>query len=98
LFSTLMPPGSAAVIDVDHDGAAEVIAAAKARKLEVLTVGRNGDGLRLVDATIDGLAQSIDVAHGGRRHRLRLPLVGEFQVEEALVAAGLALATGAAPG
>jgi UDP-N-acetylmuramoyl-L-alanyl-D-glutamate--2,6-diaminopimelate ligase len=98
LFSTLMPAGSAAVIDVDHDGAADVLAAAKARKLEVLTVGRNGDGIRLVDATIDGLAQTIDVAHGGRRHGLRLPLVGEFQVENALVAAGLAIATGAEPG
>ena len=98
LFSTLMPPGSAAVIDVDHDGAAEVLAAAKARKLDVLTIGRNGDGIRLVDAAIDGLAQTIDVAHGGRRHRLRLPLVGEFQVENALVAAGLAIATGAEPG
>ena len=98
LFSTLLPPGSAAVIDVDHDGAADVLAAATARKLEVLTVGRNGDGIRLVDAAIDGLAQTIDVAHGGRRHRLRLPLVGEFQVENALVAAGLAIATGAEPG
>jgi UDP-N-acetylmuramoyl-L-alanyl-D-glutamate--2,6-diaminopimelate ligase len=95
LFSTLMPPGSAAVIDVDHDGAADVLAAAKARELDVLTVGRNGDGIRLIAASIDGLAQIIDVAHGGRRHRLRLPLVGEFQVENALVAAGLAIATGA---
>jgi UDP-N-acetylmuramoyl-L-alanyl-D-glutamate--2,6-diaminopimelate ligase len=95
LFSTLMPRGSAAVIDVDHDGAADVIAAAKARGLEVLTVGRTGDGIRLVDAAIDGLAQIIEVVHGGRRHRLRLPLVGEFQVENALVAAGLTIATGA---
>ena len=97
LFTTLMVPGAAAVIDVDHDGAADVLAAATARKLDVLTVGRNGDGIRLVDAAIDGLAQIIDVDHRGRRHRLRLPLVGEFQVENALVAAGLALATGAEP-
>jgi UDP-N-acetylmuramoyl-L-alanyl-D-glutamate--2,6-diaminopimelate ligase len=95
LFTTLMPRGSAAVIDVDHDGAADAIAAAKARGLEVLTVGRTGDAIRLIDATIDGLAQIIEVAHGGRRHRLRLPLVGEFQVENALVATGLAIATGA---
>ena len=97
LFSTLMAPGTAAVVDVDHDGAAEVLAAAKARKLEVLTVGRNGDGIRLIDAEIDGLAQTIDVDHRGRRHRLRLPLVGEFQVENVLVAAGLVIATGGEP-
>jgi UDP-N-acetylmuramoyl-L-alanyl-D-glutamate--2,6-diaminopimelate ligase len=95
LFSTLMPPGSAAVIDVDHDGSADVLAAAKTRGLAILTVGRNGSDIRLTDASIDGLAQTIDVEHGGRRHRVRLPLVGEFQVENALVAAGLAIATGA---
>ena len=97
LFSTLMAPGSAAVIDVDHDGAAEVLAAAKARGLNILTIGRGGDGIRLVDAAIDGLAQTIDVTHAGHRHRLRLPLVGEFQVENALLAAGLAITTGAEP-
>jgi UDP-N-acetylmuramoyl-L-alanyl-D-glutamate--2,6-diaminopimelate ligase len=95
LFSTLMPPGSAAVIDVDHDGSADVLAAAKTRGLAILTVGRNGRDIRLTDASIDGLAQTIDVEHGGRRHRVHLPLVGEFQVENALVAAGLAIATGA---
>jgi UDP-N-acetylmuramoyl-L-alanyl-D-glutamate--2,6-diaminopimelate ligase len=97
LFTTLMVPGTAAVIDVDHDGAADVLAAATAHKLDVLTVGRKGDGIRLVDAAIDGLAQTIHVDHCGRRHSLRLPLVGEFQVENALVAAGLAIATGADP-
>ncbi|MBV8754707.1 MAG: UDP-N-acetylmuramoyl-L-alanyl-D-glutamate--2,6-diaminopimelate ligase [Hyphomicrobiales bacterium] len=97
LFSTLMTPGTAAVIDVDHDGAADVIAAAKARKLDVLTIGRHAEGIWLVDAAIDGLAQTIEVDHHGRRHRLRLPLVGEFQVENALVAAGLTIATGADP-
>jgi len=97
LFSTLMPPGGAAVVDTDHDGAADVITTAKARKLDVLTVGRNGDGIRLIDTSIDGLAQIIGVEHRGRRHRLRLPLVGEFQVENALVAAGLAIATSADP-
>ncbi len=97
LFTTLMSPGAAAVIEVDHDGAADVLAAVKARGLVALTVGRNGDGIRLLDAAIDGLAQIVEVAHAGRRHRLRVPLVGEFQVENALVAAGLAIAAGAEP-
>ena len=36
------------------------------------------------------------VEHAGKRHQFRLPLVGGFQVENALVAAGLAIATGGA--
>jgi UDP-N-acetylmuramoyl-L-alanyl-D-glutamate--2,6-diaminopimelate ligase len=95
LFSTLLAPGAAAVIDADHDGSADMVAAAKARGLDILTVGRSGEGIRLIEASIDGLAQTIRLDHRGRGHRLRLPLVGEFHVENALVAAGLAIATGA---
>jgi len=91
----LLEPGAAAVIDAYHDHAADVIAAARVRGLELMTVGRKGDGIRLLDATIDGLAQRIAIEHAGRRYRVRLPLVGEFQVENALVAAGIAIATGA---
>src|SRR5690606_17339249 len=37
------------------------------------------------------------LVHAGRTHTLLLPLVGAFQVENALVAAGLAIATGGDP-
>jgi UDP-N-acetylmuramoyl-L-alanyl-D-glutamate--2,6-diaminopimelate ligase len=48
-------------------------------------------------SAIDGFAQVLDLAHAGHRHRVRLPLPGGFQVENALVAAGLAIATGSEP-
>jgi UDP-N-acetylmuramoyl-L-alanyl-D-glutamate--2,6-diaminopimelate ligase len=51
--------------------------------------------LRLVSAERDGFGQTLVVAHGGQRHSVRLPLVGAFQASNALVAAGLAMATGA---
>jgi UDP-N-acetylmuramoyl-L-alanyl-D-glutamate--2,6-diaminopimelate ligase len=98
LFEALVTDGGTAVIDVDHEHADRAVAAAKARGLRLLTVGRNGESIRLVDAAIDGFAQRLSVIHGGRAFRVRLPLVGGFQVENALVAAGLAIATGGAPG
>jgi UDP-N-acetylmuramoyl-L-alanyl-D-glutamate--2,6-diaminopimelate ligase len=94
LFEELLPPGAAAVIAADHDEAQAFAAAARARGLRVLTVGRTGEGIRLVDAAIDGFAQGLTLAHDGAMHQVRLPLVGAFQVENALVAAGLAIATG----
>ncbi len=94
LFDTLIDPSGTAVINVDHDYADQVVAAARKRKLNVLTVGRSGDGIRLLDSGIDGFAQKLRIAHGGREFNLRLPLVGGFQVENALTAAGLAIATG----
>jgi UDP-N-acetylmuramoyl-L-alanyl-D-glutamate--2,6-diaminopimelate ligase len=85
------------VIAADHEHSAAVIAAARARKLDVMTVGRQGEGIRLVDAVIDGFGQKMTIEHRGQTHRLRLPLVGEFQIENALVAAGLAIGTGSEP-
>jgi UDP-N-acetylmuramoyl-L-alanyl-D-glutamate--2,6-diaminopimelate ligase len=97
LFEALVVAGGSAVIDVDHEHADAVIAAAKARGLKVLAVGRNGTGICLIDAAIDGFAQRLALEYGGRRYDVRLPLPGAFQVENALVAAGLAIATGSEP-
>jgi UDP-N-acetylmuramoyl-L-alanyl-D-glutamate--2,6-diaminopimelate ligase len=98
LFRELIPSGGAAVISADHDCSAEVLEAARARGLRILSVGGNGDGagegIRLVEAEIDGFAQKLVLEHRARRFAVRLPLVGHFQIENALVAAGLAIATG----
>jgi UDP-N-acetylmuramoyl-L-alanyl-D-glutamate--2,6-diaminopimelate ligase len=94
LFEALLPRGAAAVVDVDHDHAAAVLAAAKTHGLSLVSVGRNGSGIRLVESRIDGFAQTLTIKYGTKDFHVRLPLVGEFQVENALVAAGLAIATG----
>jgi UDP-N-acetylmuramoyl-L-alanyl-D-glutamate--2,6-diaminopimelate ligase len=101
LFRDLVAADGAAVISADHDCSDEVIAAARARKLRIVAVGRNGngagEGIRLVEAEVDGFAQRLTLEHRGKRHAVRLPLVGEFQIENALVAAGLAIGTGSEP-
>jgi UDP-N-acetylmuramoyl-L-alanyl-D-glutamate--2,6-diaminopimelate ligase len=97
LFTDLVKSGGAAVIVADHEHSAAVIATARKRGLQVLTVGLKGDALRLVDAAIDGFGQVMTIAHDGKQTKLRLPLVGEFQIENALVAAGLAIGTGTEP-
>ncbi len=94
LFEVLLPPGAAAVIDVDHDHADKVVAAATARGLSVMTVGRKGTAIRLLQSAIDGSAQTLRLDYRGRHFQVHLPLVGEFQIDNALVAAGLAIATG----
>ena len=96
LFGDLLAPGAAAIIDADGDVAPRVVAAARARGLAVLTVGRAGDGIRLLSAEPDGFATRLSLRHAGRDVALRLPLAGGFQVSNALVAAGLCVATGTA--
>jgi UDP-N-acetylmuramoyl-L-alanyl-D-glutamate--2,6-diaminopimelate ligase len=97
LFEELLEPGRSAVIDVDHEHAAAVVAAAKKRNLRLITVGRNGEGIHLADAAVDGFAQRLRLIHASKEFQVRLPLVGEFQIENALVAAGLGIATGGDP-
>ena len=96
LFEALLAPGAAAVIDLDHDHANAVVAVAKARGLSIIGVGRTADGagIRLVQSAIDGFSQMLRLEYGGKQFQVRLPLVGEFQVENALIAAGLVIATG----
>ena len=93
IYERLVQPDGAAVIDVDHEHADAMVAAARARGLEIFTVGRNGTSVTLLETRIDGFAQIMRVANAGREYQVRLPLVGGFQVENALVAAGIALAT-----
>src|ERR1700730_4500493 len=98
LFSDLIAADGAAVISADHDCSQTVIDAARAKHLRIVSVGRNGDGagegVRLIGAEIDGFAQKLRLQYRGRTHAVRLPLVGEFQIENALVSAGLAIGTG----
>jgi UDP-N-acetylmuramoyl-L-alanyl-D-glutamate--2,6-diaminopimelate ligase len=101
LFRDLVAADGAAVVSADHDCSQAVIDAARAKSLRIVAVGSKGDGtgegIRLIGADIDGFAQKLDLEHRGRRHAVRLPLVGEFQIENALVAAGLAIGTGSEP-
>ncbi|MGH6684979.1 MAG: Mur ligase family protein, partial [Pseudolabrys sp.] len=80
LFEELIVPNGTAVIDVDDCYADQVIEAAKKRGLKVMTVGVQGNDIRLVSGAIDGFAQAVTIAHGGREFKIKLPLVGAFQV------------------
>jgi UDP-N-acetylmuramoyl-L-alanyl-D-glutamate--2,6-diaminopimelate ligase len=97
LFEDLIVPGGTAVIGVDDCYAHRVAEAAKKRDLKIIAVGTQGAKIRFVDATIDGFNQIVTIVHEGRTYKVRLPLVGAFQVQNAGIAAGLAIATGAEP-
>jgi UDP-N-acetylmuramoyl-L-alanyl-D-glutamate--2,6-diaminopimelate ligase len=98
LFEELVAKDGVAVVNADTPHAESFLAAARRRKLELLTVGTGGEALRLVNQLPHADGQEIAIAHGGRVHELRLPLAGLFQASNALVAAGLAIGLGDAPG
>jgi UDP-N-acetylmuramoyl-L-alanyl-D-glutamate--2,6-diaminopimelate ligase len=94
LFDEVVDTGGAAVIWTDDPRSDQVIARAGARGLRILTVGEKGEALRLDARTPTGLGQDLVVTAEGKAHKLSLPLIGAYQASNALVAAGLAMATG----
>jgi UDP-N-acetylmuramoyl-L-alanyl-D-glutamate--2,6-diaminopimelate ligase len=94
LFSELLPDDGMAVINADGAEAERAIEAALGAGRPVFTVGRAGEALKLERLVREGFAQRMSVAHEGRVFDVRLPLLGEYQAANALVAAGLAIATG----
>lgn len=97
LFSEVLPQGGAAVVHTGSVYGDRVVDVARQRGLRVLTVGERGEDLHLLDREADGFDQRITLMHNGVPYALRIPLSGAFQVDNALVAAGLALSFGEAP-
>ena len=94
LFSELVKEGGAAVVNADADHAQDFITTAQRRGLNLLTVGEQGDGLRLMRQEPQAAGLNLAVLYQGREHKIALPLAGSFQASNALVAAGLALTLG----
>ena len=94
LFGELLPPGSPVAIWTDDPKSAEVMERAQRRGHQLLTVGREGETIRLVEQSPTTLGQTLKVEHGGKPYRLALPLIGAYQASNVLTAAALVLATG----
>jgi UDP-N-acetylmuramoyl-L-alanyl-D-glutamate--2,6-diaminopimelate ligase len=99
LFTELLPAGAPAIVWRDEaapgqDRNAAICAVAAAHGARVLTVGPDGDFLRLTARRPTLLGQTLAVLQDGCEHRFTLPLIGAYQAANALVAAGLVIACG----
>ena len=95
LFTELLPDGSTAVLNVDQPEIAALVVVCRDRGLHVLDYGRGASAIRLLSVRTDADGQGLSLEIEGRRHELRLGLVGAFQADNVMAALGLALAAGA---
>jgi len=95
LFSEVLPPNGAAVINADSPAGERFARVAKARGQRLMLVGERGGDLTLFKRTPGGDGQTLGVRFAGRNHAVELPLAGDFQASNVLVAAGLVLSPGA---
>ncbi len=94
LFTELLPLDGTAVVNAGGAEAVRVIDAVRRRGIHLITTGFGGETLQLAEIARDGFAQRVVVHADGRDFTLRFPLLGTYQVENALLAAGLAMASG----
>jgi UDP-N-acetylmuramoyl-L-alanyl-D-glutamate--2,6-diaminopimelate ligase len=94
LFSRLAPRGSVAVVAGGAPWKTRAIAAARQAGLKPMTVGRAGSDIAITRAARAAHGQDLALRVHGRRYDLHLPLIGDFQASNALVAAALCMATG----
>jgi UDP-N-acetylmuramoyl-L-alanyl-D-glutamate--2,6-diaminopimelate ligase len=94
LFEELLPRGKPVVIWTDDPKSEEVIERCIIAGHRVMTVGRSGETIRLVDQSPTPLGQALLLEYEDRSLKLSLPLIGAYQAANVLVAAGLAMAAG----
>lgn len=98
LFDRVLPEDGTAVVNTDDPMGPEIVEIAQERGCDILTVGRSQDvALRLVNQRFDATGQELRYSWNGSARQVHLPLIGGFQAENALVAAGLTIAAGCAP-
>jgi UDP-N-acetylmuramoyl-L-alanyl-D-glutamate--2,6-diaminopimelate ligase len=97
LFDEVVRDGGAAVVWTDDEWSDRAMGHARKRGLKLLTVGEKGETLRLVAREPGQLGQVLTLEHDGGQRVVKLPLIGAYQAANALVAAGLVLATGGDP-
>lgn len=101
LFDEVVADGGAAVIWLQDEWSDRAVEHAKKRGLALLLAGESEavgeDGLRLIKREPTRLGQDLTVAYRGEERSISLPLIGAYQAANALVSAGLAIATGSDP-
>ncbi len=96
LFAELLPQGAPAIAstELDADSLAALRDVASARRLDLRTVGADGNAIRLIEAIPLPDGQMLRLLIGGARRDVKLALPGRFQADNALMAAAIAEATG----
>lgn len=98
LFARVLPETGTAVVNMDDPKGAEIATIAEARGQKLIRVGQGDDNdLRLAARRYDATGQEVMFHWQGRAQTARLNLIGGFQAENVLAAAGLAIGCGADP-
>ena len=99
LFTRVLPDDAVAVINLDDPKGAELAALVRDKGQGLITVGHGAEAdLRLLAHRYDATGQDLRLSYQGVTYQTRLSLIGGFQSENVILAAGLVIAAGARAG
>ena len=98
LFTRVLPASGTIVTNIDDERGREVRAIALSQGNRLITIGKAADAaLRITAQRYDATGQELRFTYLGKPHLFRLSLIGGFQAENVLAAAGLVIAAGGNP-
>ncbi|WP_088309512.1 UDP-N-acetylmuramoyl-L-alanyl-D-glutamate--2,6-diaminopimelate ligase [Novosphingobium sp. B 225] len=99
LFDEVVDGQGTAVIWADDEWSGRALDHAAQRGLNVLMAGEtaDGQGMRLLSRSPTQLGQTLEIEWQGQIRKVNLPLIGAYQAANALVSAGLVIASGGDP-
>ena len=98
LFAGLTPANAPVVINTNDEYGQRLVKMCEERGQDVMQVGWSGQDIRIDEVMPRAASQMITLVVKGERHKIELPLAGEFQVLNAISALGLAMVTGVEKG
>jgi len=94
LFIDLTPLDAPVVINTNDKFGQHLVEVCQGLGQDVLQVGWTGEDIRIDEVMPHASGQKLTLVVKGQRHKVDLPLAGEFQVLNAVAALGLAMKTG----
>jgi len=95
LFSELLPEDGIAVLNADCEHQGKLVEIAEARGLKVISYGFRGWDINIKRRRSGRDGQMLELEVFGKSCLIEMPVIGDFQAENALCALGLVLACGA---
>ncbi len=94
LFSEVLNKKGTAVINNDSPFGERLVKMMTDQKIKVITVGRIKADITLKNTFAEKSGQQMTFTYNGKEHSIFLPVLGFFQADNVLLAAGMVIATG----
>ncbi len=94
LYDEILSEEGWGVLNIDNPFGLRIKASLEERGVKILTVSRKAGDITL-KSTVPGKAgQTLEFSHKGKDYKTRFPVIGAFQAENVLLAAGIVIASG----